>query len=68
MISPHLSPIALQKGMKFRAGFCIGEDHNEDIFDLDISLNENGVASVRGPHSLWDGGRWWTKITERSYF
>ena len=68
MISPHLSPQALQKGMKFRAGFCVGEDQNEDIFDLDISLNEKGIVSVRGPHCLWDGGRWWTKITERNYF
>jgi hypothetical protein len=68
MISPHLSPKALQKGLCLRASFCIGSTQNEDIFDLDINMNEKGITTVTGPRSIWDGGRWWTKMTERRYF
>jgi hypothetical protein len=66
--SPHISPIALKKGVNLRASFCIGEEMNEDIFDLNIGMNENGLTCVKGPCSIWDGGRWWSKLTERSYF
>jgi hypothetical protein len=67
-ISPHLNPKALRNRVNFRASFCIGYDGNEDIFDLDILMDEKGVLFVQGPRPIQNGDKWWAKLTDRRYF
>jgi hypothetical protein len=68
MIYQYLSPIALKRGVKFRASFCVGEDSSEDIFDLDMDINEKGLMRFTGPRTAIHFSRYWSKLTERCYF
>lgn len=67
MIRPFLSPIVLKRGLKFRASFCVGEDLSEDIFDLDMDIDEN-LTRFTGPRTAVNFSRYWSKLTERCYF
>jgi hypothetical protein len=69
MLKDQLSPQALQKGIRLRASLCVGSrGSTEDIFELDVMVDSSGVRTAKGPLSIWDGNRWWTKLTERRYF
>lgn len=75
IFGPHLSPKAKARtdasgkkvGVEMRASFCIGVEQ-EDIFDFEAWLGENGPLRWRGPRPEADMSRYWGKLERRLWF